>query len=195
MDPPFPKPHFDDVCEIEVRAALRARDFRDHRCGQGRHRQIPRDGNSAEASNSQPTKRQESVMHSPYLFFEPRRRSAELLQEGARRQERDGHEVQGHARSASPARIPPAAKQGHAHELEGDSTIMDRRPLQRQCKVVKALAHLQLKDEAGSPEGLQGPERRRQVRMPLTKTFFPPAFRQLGDKFGLGWMVIVPQRM
>ena len=30
-----------------------------------------------------------------------------------------------------------------------------------------------------------------QVRMPLAKTFFSPCFGMLGDRFGLGWMVIV----
>jgi len=32
-----------------------------------------------------------------------------------------------------------------------------------------------------------------QVRQPLTKTFFSPAFGMVADKFGVGWMVIVPQ--
>ena len=30
-----------------------------------------------------------------------------------------------------------------------------------------------------------------QVRMPLTKTFFSPAFGMLADKFGMPWMVVV----
>jgi PhnB protein len=30
-----------------------------------------------------------------------------------------------------------------------------------------------------------------QVRMPLTKTFFSPAFGMLADRFGVGWMIIV----
>jgi PhnB protein len=30
-----------------------------------------------------------------------------------------------------------------------------------------------------------------QVKMPLTKTFFSPAFGMVTDRFGLGWMVIV----
>jgi len=34
-----------------------------------------------------------------------------------------------------------------------------------------------------------------QVRMPLGKTFFSPSFGMLADKFGLGWMIIVPQAM
>jgi PhnB protein len=31
------------------------------------------------------------------------------------------------------------------------------------------------------------------VRMPLTKTFFSPCFGMLADRFGVAWMVIVPQ--
>lgn len=30
-----------------------------------------------------------------------------------------------------------------------------------------------------------------QVKMPLTKTFFSPAFGMLDDKFGVSWMVVV----
>lgn len=32
-----------------------------------------------------------------------------------------------------------------------------------------------------------------QVRMPLAKTFFSPGFGMLTDRFGVAWMVIVPQ--
>lgn len=32
-----------------------------------------------------------------------------------------------------------------------------------------------------------------QVQQPLTKTFFSPSFGMVQDKFGVGWMVIVPQ--
>ena len=34
-----------------------------------------------------------------------------------------------------------------------------------------------------------------QVQMPLTKTFFSPCFGMVADKFGVGWMVIVPGEM
>ncbi|HSZ54496.1 MAG TPA: VOC family protein [Tepidisphaeraceae bacterium] len=32
-----------------------------------------------------------------------------------------------------------------------------------------------------------------QVQMPLTKTFFSPAFGMLADRFGVGWMILVGQ--
>jgi PhnB protein len=34
-----------------------------------------------------------------------------------------------------------------------------------------------------------------QVQMPLAKTFFSPRFGMVADKFGVSWMVIVPQAM
>ena len=34
-----------------------------------------------------------------------------------------------------------------------------------------------------------------EVRMPLAKTFFSPSFGMVADRFGVLWMVIVPQEM
>ena len=34
-----------------------------------------------------------------------------------------------------------------------------------------------------------------QVQQPLTKTFFSPSFGMVADRFGVTWMVIVPQEM
>lgn len=34
-----------------------------------------------------------------------------------------------------------------------------------------------------------------QVQMPLTKTFFSPAFGMVADRFGVSWMVVVPGAM
>jgi PhnB protein len=31
-----------------------------------------------------------------------------------------------------------------------------------------------------------------EVRMPLSKTFFSPSFGMLADRFGVGWMIMVP---
>jgi PhnB protein len=33
-----------------------------------------------------------------------------------------------------------------------------------------------------------------QVQMPLAKTFFSPSFGMVADRFGVSWMVIVPQQ-
>ena len=33
------------------------------------------------------------------------------------------------------------------------------------------------------------------VHVPLTKTFFSPSWGMLADRFGVSWMVIVPQAM
>src|SRR5262245_12062087 len=33
-----------------------------------------------------------------------------------------------------------------------------------------------------------------QVQMPLTKTFFSPRFGMVADRFGVSWMIIVPQQ-
>ena len=32
-----------------------------------------------------------------------------------------------------------------------------------------------------------------EVRMPLTKTFFSPSFGVVADRFGVSWMIVVPQ--
>ena len=32
-----------------------------------------------------------------------------------------------------------------------------------------------------------------QVQMPLTKTFFSPRFGMVADRFGVSWMIIIPQ--
>ena len=34
-----------------------------------------------------------------------------------------------------------------------------------------------------------------QVKMPIAKTFFSPAFGVVSDKLGVNWMIIVPQQM
>ena len=36
------------------------------------------------------------------------------------------------------------------------------------------------------------PGRRRQRQMPLTKTFWSPCYGMVTDRFGIGWMVMVP---
>jgi PhnB protein len=47
------------------------------------------------------------------------------------------------------------------------------------------------KDEADAKRMFEGLAAGGEVRMPLTKTFFSPAFGMLADKFGVGWMIMV----
>ncbi|HWD19634.1 MAG TPA: VOC family protein [Verrucomicrobiae bacterium] len=46
-------------------------------------------------------------------------------------------------------------------------------------------------DEAGAQKMFTALSEGGKATMPLTKTFFSPAFGMLTDKFGVGWMVIV----
>ena len=47
------------------------------------------------------------------------------------------------------------------------------------------------RDEAEAQRLFSGLSEGGQVRMPLGKTFFSPAFGMVADKFGILWMVIV----
>ncbi len=50
-------------------------------------------------------------------------------------------------------------------------------------------------DEAEADRLFAGLGEGGQVQMPLAKTFFSPRFGMVADKFGVSWMVIVPQEM
>ena len=51
---------------------------------------------------------------------------------------------------------------------------------------------LDAKDEAHAKKLFNALADGGQVRQPLIKTFFSPAFGMVADRFGVGWMVIVP---
>jgi PhnB protein len=51
------------------------------------------------------------------------------------------------------------------------------------------------KDDAEADRLFAALGRGGQVQMPLGKTFFSPRFGIVADKFGVSWMVIVPQAM
>ena len=52
---------------------------------------------------------------------------------------------------------------------------------------------LNAKDEADAKRLFGALAEGGRVNMPLTKTFFSPAFGMLADKFGVGWMVVTAQ--
>jgi PhnB protein len=51
---------------------------------------------------------------------------------------------------------------------------------------------LSAKDEAEAKRVFDALGAGGEVRMPLGKTFFSPCFGMLADRFGVGWMIIVP---
>lgn len=52
---------------------------------------------------------------------------------------------------------------------------------------------LSVKDEAEANRVFSALSDGGVVQMPLGKTFFSPCFGMLSDRFGMGWMVIVPE--
>jgi PhnB protein len=54
---------------------------------------------------------------------------------------------------------------------------------------------LPAKDEAQAEKFFTALSDGGQVQQPLTKTFFSPRFGMVADRFGITWMVIVPQPM
>jgi PhnB protein len=55
--------------------------------------------------------------------------------------------------------------------------------------------NLQLPDEAAARKAFDALAAGGEVEMPLTPTFWSPCYGMLTDKFGLGWMVMVPGPM
>lgn len=55
--------------------------------------------------------------------------------------------------------------------------------------------NLQLPDEAAARKAFDALAAGGKVEMPMTPTFWSPCYGMLTDKFGLGWMVMVPGPM
>ena len=53
--------------------------------------------------------------------------------------------------------------------------------------------HLQVPDSATAERFFAGLSQGGQVRMPLTKTFWSPLFGMVCDRFGVGWMISLPE--
>ena len=53
---------------------------------------------------------------------------------------------------------------------------------------------IEAKDEAEAKRWFAALSDGGEMRMPLGKTFFAPCFGMLADRFGVGWMIIVPAK-
>ena len=82
----------------------------------------------------------------------------------------------------------------HAQFQVGETTIMssDGRST-RQSKFDGFALSIAAKDEADADKMFAALGDGGQVTMPLGKTFFSPRFGMLADKFGVYWMILVPQ--
>ncbi|HTH97377.1 MAG TPA: VOC family protein [Stellaceae bacterium] len=97
-----------------------------------------------------------------------------------------------------PSQVPPGNEDKicHVSFTIGDSELMasDGCPTQ-QTKFDGFSLSLTPKDPADAERVFAALAEGGQVNMPLGKTFFSPAFGMLADKFGVRWMIYVPQPM
>lgn len=94
-----------------------------------------------------------------------------------------------------PGMIPPGAesKVMHAAVRIGESTVMmSDGGCSGAAKFDGFSLSLTVPDRAAAERTFAALGEGGQVRMPLGKTFFSPCFGMLADRFGVGWMVIVP---
>lgn len=95
--------------------------------------------------------------------------------------------------------FPPGAenKVMHATLRIGDATVMlsDGDCQQAERKFEGFSLSLDAKDEAHADRLFNALADGGKVCMPLSKTFFSPRFGMVTDRFGVSWMVIVPQQM
>lgn len=84
----------------------------------------------------------------------------------------------------------------HAAFTVGESLVMASDGFARGEPVFKGFTlSLQAADEAEARRLFDALAAGGSVTMPLGKTFWSPAFGMLTDRFGIGWMVQVPQAM
>ncbi len=133
----------------------------------------------------------------PYLFFDGRCEEAVEFYRKA-----IGAEVEALIRFKDspepppPGMVPPGSdnKVMHAALHIGTSTLMcSDGHCQGQPNFQGFSLSLEARDEADADRLFGALAEGGQVRMPLGKTFFSPRFGILADRFGVSWMVIVPE--
>jgi PhnB protein len=94
---------------------------------------------------------------------------------------------------AQPGMTPPSPEKiMHARLKIGDTTVLMADGMcQSQASFQGFSLSATVRDEAEANRVFNALADGGQVRMPLGKTFFSPAFGVVADKFGVGWMVFV----
>ncbi|WP_077002315.1 VOC family protein [Variovorax sp. KK3] len=89
---------------------------------------------------------------------------------------------------------PPGDNVMHAEFKLGDSTLMASDGFAKEPAVFRGFSlSLTVADEAEAKRKFDALSDGGQVQMPLAPSFFSPCFGMVQDRFGVGWMVIVPQ--
>jgi PhnB protein len=134
----------------------------------------------------------------PYLFFDGRAEEAIEFYRSAL-----GAEVEGLIRYKEspepppPGMVPPGSenKVMHASFRIGETAVMAS---DGNCKGKPSFEGFSLSltvpDEAAAEHAFNALAKGGQVQMPLAKTFFSPRFGMVADRFGVAWMVFVPQK-
>ena len=97
-----------------------------------------------------------------------------------------------------PGMCPPGSddKVMHAALRIGDTVVMASDGMAGGHPEFKGFSlSVNAKDEAEADKLFGALGKGGKVVMPLGKTFYSPRFGMVTDKFGVGWMVIVPQKM
>jgi PhnB protein len=136
----------------------------------------------------------------PYLFFDGRTEEALNFYRSA-----VGAEIEMLMRfkdspeKATEGCMPPAGSEDrvmHSSFKIGDTVVMAS---DGDCKGKASFQGFALsltaKNEAEAQRFFKGLSDGGQVTLPLTKTFFAKSFGMLSDRFGVMWMVIVPEAM
>ena len=133
----------------------------------------------------------------PYLFFEGRAEEAAEFYKS-----RLGAEVEMLMRNKDapekppPGMLPPNSENKIMHmalKIGGSTILGSDGNCSGKPNFQGVSLSLTVRDEAEAKKVFSALSESGQVRMPLTRTFFSPAFGMLADKFGVGWMVYVAQ--
>jgi PhnB protein len=131
----------------------------------------------------------------PYLFFDGRCEEAIAFYRRTL-----GAEVEMMMRFKDSPQPPPGASPANADKVMhaslriGDSTVLASDGHCSGQPSFQGFALSLTANDAGEAERMFGAlADGGEVRQPLTKTFFSPSFGMLADRFGVAWMIYVPQ--
>lgn len=131
----------------------------------------------------------------PYLFFDGRCAEAIEFYKKAVDAEVGMMMRFGESPEGGPSGV-PADSVMHASFTVGNTVVMASDGYAKgQPKFEGFALSISAKDEAEAKKLFEALAEGGEITQPLTKTFFSPSFGMLKDKFGVHWMVVVPQEM